>query len=291
MKIGLRAGKYVVAVSGGVDSVVLLDLLSKQKDLELVVAHFDHGIRSDAKKDRLFVQALAKKYNLPFEYAEGNLGPKASEATARQARYEFLESVKQKYKARAIMTAHHQDDVLETVCLNILRGTGRKGLSSLGDTASLKRPLLNYSKMQITDYAKKHHLRWREDPTNQDEKYLRNWLRHNIIAKLSKKQRQQLLETQQTASHVNKELDELLSSLASSEKLDKKLVIQTDHKMSLEIIAHWLRQNELRNFDTKTLERIVVGTKTLRPGKTIPIYGRVCVVVGKTELKLSNAVQ
>jgi tRNA(Ile)-lysidine synthetase-like protein len=131
MKIQLPKGRYVVAVSGGVDSVVLLDALSKLPNLELVVAHLDHGIREDSIEDRRFVASLAASYGLVFEYGEGRLGSGASEATAREARYNFLRGVKMKHDAKAIITAHHQDDLIETAILNMLRGTGRKGLTSL----------------------------------------------------------------------------------------------------------------------------------------------------------------
>src|SRR3990172_5722177 len=132
--VDIKLGTYVVAVSGGVDSVVLLHLLVQkgqraegrgQSKYNFIVAHFDHGIREDSKLDRELVQELAKKYNLPFVYNQGNLGPKASEATARDARYAFLNKVKDSVSAQAIITAHHQDDVLETAIINLLRGTNR----------------------------------------------------------------------------------------------------------------------------------------------------------------------
>ena len=86
MNIALEPGKYVVAVSGGVDSVTLLHLLRSDPKLKLIVAHFDHGIRPESVEDRRFVAELAKQYSLPFVYATGNLGPEASEAAARKAR-------------------------------------------------------------------------------------------------------------------------------------------------------------------------------------------------------------
>src|SRR5688572_27728765 len=131
MKINVAPGKYIVAVSGGVDSMVLLHLLSQHSQSELIVAHFDHGIRPDSAEDRKLVEKTAKKYGLEFVYREGELGPGASEAEAREARYGFLQIIKVKHNAKAIVTAHHQDDMLETAIINMLRGTGRKGLSSL----------------------------------------------------------------------------------------------------------------------------------------------------------------
>ena len=131
--IPLAPGTYIVAVSGGVDSIVLLDLLANQEKAKLIVAHFDHGIRNDSRDDRMFVQDLAVRYELPFVYDVGNLGQGASEAKAREARYTFLRGVRQAAGARSIITAHHEDDVLETAILNIMRGTGRKGFEFVAE--------------------------------------------------------------------------------------------------------------------------------------------------------------
>lgn len=285
----LAVGKYVVAVSGGVDSVVLLDVLTKNPAIEIIAAHFDHGIRPDSKKDRLFVEKLAKAYGVAFEFAEGKLGADASEQQARSARYGFLKAVVAKHHAEAIVTAHHQDDVLETLCINLMRGTGRKGLSSLQDTKDVRRPFLNYDKKQLIDYAKKHGLIWQEDSTNQDEKYLRNWVRSNVIPKLTQKQRQTLIELQDAASHTNKLADELFDSMGiAGEEVSRGLIINVDHKTATEIVAHWLRSNDIRQFDAKQIERIVIAAKTLSPGKKIPVYGNHSIDVTSNKLILNK---
>src|SRR5665213_799396 len=137
MNVDLVPGKYVVAVSGGVDSISLLHILQAQPGVRLIVAHFDHGIREDSVEDRRLVQNVAREYRLPFVYDAGNLGVDTSEAAARQARYRFLRRVQQASGARAIVTAHHQDDLLETAILNLLRGTGRKGLTALSNRSDM----------------------------------------------------------------------------------------------------------------------------------------------------------
>src|SRR6478609_8911137 len=105
--------KYVLAVSGGVDSVVLLDMLAKSEEDELIVAHFEHGIRGQSSQDDArFVEALAAKYDVSCEVGYGALGADASEETARTKRYEFLKKIATKHEAR-LVTAHHQDDVIE----------------------------------------------------------------------------------------------------------------------------------------------------------------------------------
>ena len=166
---------YLLAVSGGVDSVVLLDMMAQGQPDGLVVAHFDHGIRKDSSEDADFVRNLAEKYGLKFETKREELGPLASEALARDRRYLFLRDVAKKNNAQ-IVTAHHLDDLVETVAINLTRGTGWRGLAAL-DADDVLRPLIDIEKSVLIDYAKKHSLDWREDSTNSDETYLRNRLR------------------------------------------------------------------------------------------------------------------
>lgn len=177
-KDGAKQMRFVVAVSGGVDSVVLLDMLVRTGGHELIVAHFDHGIRSDSVADGRFVEGLAKKYNLPFVLTREELGGEASEELARNRRYAFLREVAANHKA-TIVTAHHSDDVVETVAINLIRGTGWRGLAVLG-SKDIIRPLIRYSKDQIIAYALAHRLEWVEDHTNASERYLRNRVRRAV---------------------------------------------------------------------------------------------------------------
>ena len=112
----------LVAVSGGVDSVVLLDMLARSED-RLVVAHVDHGIREESSEDAQFVEGLAHQYQVPFVSTRLELGLEASEDTARRARYAFLEAEAAK-RGAVIVTAHHLDDVVGSVAINLIRGTG-----------------------------------------------------------------------------------------------------------------------------------------------------------------------
>lgn len=110
--IRLEPGHYVVAVSGGVDSMALLDMLARRyphkgSDVRFTIAHFDHGIREDSHQDRQLVHETARQLHLPFVFEEGRLGPEASEAAAREARYNFLRKVQKHAGARGIITAHH----------------------------------------------------------------------------------------------------------------------------------------------------------------------------------------
>ena len=206
-------GKYVLAVSGGLDSVCLLDILARTRTYELIVAHFDHGIRADSSLDGRFVRRLAAARGLDYIQAEGHLGSQAGEAAARRARYAFLQDVVLDSRADALITAHHQGDRLETAIINLIRGTGRRGLTSLRETDSIRRPLLRVDKDDLRQYALRNRLVWREDPTNQDTRYLRNYIRHNVISRLSVCQRKDLLNLIDRQETVNERLDWVLGGL------------------------------------------------------------------------------
>lgn len=292
MKLAIEPGKYVVAVSGGVDSMVLLDVLANQKNLELIVAHYDHGIRPDAAEDRKLVQAAAKAYGLQFEYKEGFLGAEASEERARNFRYEFLREVRDAHNARAIITAHHQDDLIETAFLNMLRGTGRKGLTSLAANQHILRPLLQVPKAQLLDYAARHKIMWREDSTNTDTKYARNYIRLVLMPKLTSYQKRKLVSIVTDLQSTNVEIDQEIAKILQLKReeknqLKKYTIIMMPHAVACESIAAWLRLNEIRDFDRNLIERLVVAIKTYKAGQKADITkGRhLLVTAGTIEIK------
>lgn len=290
MKVIVGPGRYVVAVSGGVDSMVLLDVVRQLPGVALVVAHFEHGIREDSDEDRKLVEAVAKKYGLPFVFERGRLGQEASEAEAREARYAFLRRIKEDQGAKAIITAHHQDDLLETAILNVLRGTGRKGLASLQSTGELVRPLLHVPKEGIIAYAKVHGIVWCEDSTNQRDEYLRNYIRLHVMPRLGTAGRKQLFVYIERAEELNSLIDSLLLRdlrvQPSSRELDRQWFTLLPYAVSCEVMAAWLRANDIRQFDKKTIERLVVAAKVSVPGKESDIFAGHLLKVGKKTLQL-----
>lgn len=272
--------------------MVLLDLLCKTPGLEIVVAHFEHGIRRDSDEDRKLVQQAAKQYGVPFIYEHGKLGPMVSEAAARNSRYAFLNRVKEQYGAKVIITAHHEDDLIETAVLNILRGTGRKGLSSLASTDDIVRPLLSVPKQAIRDYAVANSITWHEDSTNESDAYLRNYIRHHIMPKLGEAGREKLLLHIRSAQAVNPDIDKLLNKdleeHSTDEGLDRKWFIMQPYGVSCELMAAWLRQHALRDFDRRTIERLVVAAKASKPGKVANVNAGYFLKIGKSNLQLSR---
>jgi tRNA(Ile)-lysidine synthase len=275
MEAKIRPGLYVLAVSGGVDSMALLDVLSKQPAVNLTLAHFNHGIRPEADKDEKLVVSAAKRYGLPLEVGYGRLGPKASEATARNARYRFLDSVRQKHGAEAVITAHHRDDLVETAILNLLRGTGSRGLISMIANPLIVRPLLSIPKSQVIEYAKSNKLKWREDRTNQDTTIARNYIRHNVVAGMGPGNKESLLKNIDKVANMEQEKEELLATL--SQKMFRKGVINRHNFINLpsaisdEILLYWLRKSSLGQVDRPVIKKLSSLIKTAKPGKTYPI--------------------
>jgi tRNA(Ile)-lysidine synthase len=174
---------WVVAVSGGLDSVVLLHLLRSAAPVgvRLVAAHFDHAMRPESAGDALWVRGLTQAWGV--EAREGRArAPITSEAEARDARYAYLESVRVASGARLVLTAHHADDQAETVLFRALRGTGQAGLTGMASLrGAIFRPLLSMWRSELEAYAQSQALSWREDATNASLGYARNALRRSVL--------------------------------------------------------------------------------------------------------------
>lgn len=296
--IKLPPGHYVVAVSGGVDSVVLLDILAKQgkglrvkgeaetkkttpstlnpKPLSFTVAHFDHGIREDSYEDRVLVRDLSHSLGFPFVYEEGQLGAETSEAIAREARYDFLRKVQNLSDAQGIITAHHLDDAAETAVLNLMRGTGRKGMTSLGSREGIHRPLLHVPKDKLKAYAEANGLKWREDSTNKDQSYKRNYVRHSVLAKAKKNSPAEynrllmILRRQRELNHaIDTQLATLLHVQPARDKLRRRDIIQLPYQVACELVAEWLRDNGKRQLSRWLVERLTIAIRTAQPNTSL----------------------
>lgn len=257
-------GSYVVAVSGGVDSVVLLDMLVQQASLsgadvyELVVAHFDHGIREDSYQDASFVANLAKKYGLTFETKREELGVGTSEELARTRRYRFLRAVAKQREAN-LVTAHHSDDSIETMAINLVRGTGWRGLAVLD--SDIIRPLLPITKQTILTYATKHKLAWHEDSTNASDDYLRNRIRHKTNA-LSDGNKQRLLGLRSRQIVLKAQIDNEVSRLVDDgPQYSRYFFSQLDQAVAIECLRYATQARLTR----PQLAQTQLAIKTARP--------------------------
>lgn len=180
--------KVLLAVSGGIDSVVMLNLFSTT-DIKFAVAHYNYKLRGiESDDDEMFVRQLAHQYNVDVfvdscntkDYSESN-GLSIQEA-ARELRYNWFNKVSIEHKYSLIAIAHNNDDKTETFFINLFRGAGVKGLKSIPvKRENIIRPLMFANRNQIEEYANKHKLEFREDSSNKSDDYLRNRIRHHLI--------------------------------------------------------------------------------------------------------------
>ncbi len=265
---------YLVAVSGGIDSVVLLDMLANEKNHRIVVAHFDHGIRDDSAADARFVGELAKKYHVPFVTMREELGAGASEELARTRRYAFLKEQAEKFNA-VIVTAHHQDDVLETIAINSTRGTGWRGVSVF-DSKTIIRPLLFLTKEKIRDYGLAKRLEWVEDSTNEKTTYLRNRLRRKITARLLPAQRKTLIRIWENQKILKREIDKQVERYIHKDgEYSRYFFTQIDEQVARELLRAIIVRRTGASPTRPQLARAVLAIKTIQAGKTFELGGGV----------------
>ncbi|MDR0957396.1 MAG: tRNA lysidine(34) synthetase TilS [Candidatus Nomurabacteria bacterium] len=258
--------KYILAVSGGVDSVVMLDKVARGELLteaifpdDFIVAHFDHGIRGEeSHKDAEFVRDLAAEYGVEFVLGEGNLAKSCNEELAREKRYEFLSNIVPPAK---IVTAHHQDDLLETVVINLIRGTGWRGLAPM--SGNVLRPLLNMTKSEIVSYAIEHDLNWIEDATNFSPNYFRNRVR-DFLVKITPRQKTQLLELCQKQRVLRAEIEaEIKKKTPQNPELSRYFFTMLLENVAIEI----LREVTEHDLTTPQLDQLLLFIKTARQNK------------------------
>jgi tRNA(Ile)-lysidine synthase len=180
-------GLALLAVSGGPDSVAMLDLLhhvGPSRALSLLVVHVDHGIHPESGRIGASVASLAQgRYGLETITMSLGLGPAVSETQAREGRYAALRQVQEERAARWIVTAHHADDQAETVLLRLLRGSGPAGLAGMAaiGAGGLVRPLLPFTHLELVEHATALGLSFFDDPANADHRHTRSWLRHAVL--------------------------------------------------------------------------------------------------------------
>ena len=184
----LKQARLLVAVSGGIDSVVLARLCHAA-GLDMALAHCNFHLRGEeSNEDEKFVRKLSEELGTEIYVAHFETGDYAREKgtsiqiAARELRYNWFDRLLNEGKGAYLLTAHHADDSLETFLINLSRGTGIEGLSGIPPVnGKIVRPLLPFSREQLFGYLQENHWSWQEDSSNTDTKYLRNKIRHNIV--------------------------------------------------------------------------------------------------------------
>lgn len=280
--------KYLLAVSGGVDSMVLLDVVAtdyhgfREKYLsgaqfpaDFIVAHYDHGIRGKASaEDAEFVRQQCRNYGVTVRCGHGKLTAATGEAVARQCRYDFFrlvaEAIARDDEPVYLVTAHHQDDLLETIALNVVRGTGWRGLAPMNQPRVI-RPLLDIAKAELVSYAIEHGLAWREDQTNDSPRYLRNRLRA-LLASRSPDDKAELIRLYERQKHlrwqIEQELEHYCARRSTRDKQGQRILRRYDLIMLPSRVAIELLRYVTDGYLTSPqLRHLLLFAKVGRPGK------------------------
>ena len=236
----LKGKKLLIACSGGLDSVVLTHLM-KEAGFEIALAHCNFSLRGkESDGDEMFVIGLAKQMNISVfaetfdthKFAEKH--KVSTQMAARTLRYNWFDEILSDFKFDFLLTAHHLDDDLETFFINLSRGTGLNGLTGIPkENNKVIRPILDFSREEILNYAEKNKLKWREDSTNQKSDYLRNKLRLEVLPKYKEtnetvlKNFQKTQKNLQASRHLVEDYMSLIYKLVVSEAKDSyKINIQ-----------------------------------------------------------------
>lgn len=192
--------------------MVLLERFFRAEPENIVVAHFNHGTRTSADLDEQFVFSRCKELKVPFETMKIMLGEGVSEELARQKRYDFLYHVANKYGGE-IYTAHHLDDLIESIAINLIRGTGWRGLTPFSDNR-IHRPFIEmgFYKADILRFAAENKVLFREDPTNATDDYLRNRVRSKLLI-MPRMEKKRLIDFYKRQAIIRHEIEELCESL------------------------------------------------------------------------------
>ena len=285
-----RGDRVLVAVSGGPDSVALLQVLYELRQefgLQLEVAHLQHGIRGEeARGDARFVGEFAESLKLPVHLREINLLEMKSaakgnlEAMAREARYDFFAAVARERGIEKIATAHTQDDQAETVLMWFLRGSGMKGLGGMAPIHPLNipaadsskpivvvRPFLEFSKAEILEFLREKGVAYRVDRSNQDLSLLRNWIRLELIPQLKERIDPNLVLRMSQQAEIFRDEEFLLEELSRAELerirsangINRDLFLQRPKSLQRRLLRLWIKEvrGHLRSIDFDHVEAIL----------------------------------
>jgi len=310
---------FIVAVSGGADSVSLLlalDDLRKRKKLKLrfVIAHYNHDLRGkESESDAEFVKNLAEKLDYEFTIGKGKIDKKGNlEQNARLARYKFLLAAAENFHAHGILTAHTINDQAETFLLNLIRGSGVSGLSamravnpnfnlqdknhSFESSIKLVRPLLNWANREDNEkYCHENKIEFCRDAMNEDLNFKRVRVR-KILLPLLKEFNPKIIETLATTSrllqtdHDVSELTEFHKPERNKDSLSLKNLINLSKQTLYEVLRDWLKANlgNLRQIEQKHIEATERLIKSRKSGRIVELPNNISVVKANGKIHLEE---
>ena len=238
--------KIVLGVSGGPDSIAMLDILNQLKDemnFEIYVVHVNHNIRGkDADEDEEYVKKYCEKYNIKFFAKKIDVPTIAktekigTEEAGRKVRYEYFEEILKETKSNKIAIAHNKNDKVETIIMHLLRGSGISGLKGIEPIRGNKfiKPLIECDRQEIEKYCRENNLQPRIDKTNFENEYTRNKIRNIVIPYIKKEFNPNIIETITRLAEVVSSEDDFIENIAN-ENYKKLLIIEEKNRIELKL--------------------------------------------------------
>lgn len=297
--------KVVLAVSGGIDSMVMLDMIYRFFDYsphDIIIAHFDHGTRPSSADDADFVQRKAEEYGVQLRTERAELGTGVAEEVARKARYEFFARVQAEADGATLFTAHHLCDLVESVAINCVRGTGWRGLAVLGRKGARRpfldresapaalRELIPLDKTAIRRYAANYDISFREDPSNSSDEYLRNRIRHemNNSPRFGRAEMLEIYELWRKQWRLRTEIESLLTEIMAEnpeKQWPREWWRKLDEKCGLELLKAVVERGGI-GATRPQLERFRQAILDYAPGKYFNLGEDKLVKIGKTGFEI-----
>ncbi len=315
-KLLKNASTIIAAISGGVDSMVLLDLLFehvKNSKVQIITVHLNHQLRgSAADEDEATVRQFCAKKNCPFISKKVNIREYANnrklslEMAGREVRYTLFSEIAKDYPKALIATAHTADDQLETVLFRILKGTGLNGLQGIQiKRENIIRPLLFASKAEIYQYAKEHSVPYHEDYTNQDTSIPRNYIRQTLIPAIKSKINPALEKSIFQLSSIASDASRFLTD-AGMKAYKRCLIYQTTTEIALdisrlkryftsvkfEVIRECINQlnPQFASLDFIMMENILKLVETSQTGSQLPLTDNFGLFIDRNTLIFTNRI-
>lgn len=277
----------VAATSGGPDSMVLLTLLStvkKEKNIKLICAHVNHKLRKESDEEAQMVKDYCNKNNIIFEYMTIEKYKGNTENYAREKRYEFFEKLIKKYSSSYLLTAHHGDDLTETIMMRLIRGSSLKGYAGFSEITEKKeykifRPLITKTKEELLKYANDNHIPYALDKTNDSDVFTRNRIRKYILPKLKEENKNVHLKflefsktLEETSDYFQNLLNKIIPNIYKDNKLNINLFLKEDSLIQKKIINYILEKtykNEIKLINKNHVNNILSTIKNLKPNQKL----------------------
>ena len=277
----------VLAISGGPDSMVMFDLfikIRKELELTLVCAHVNHSLREESKEEYEFVKDYCNRNNVIFEGTTFDNYTSNIEGEAHDRRYQFFEELIKKYNASYLVTAHHGDDLVETILMKITRGSSLDGYTGFNKLSTreyytLIRPLIYYTKDEILKYANDNNIEYRLDKTNESDNYTRNRYRNHVLPVLKNENKDIHLkylkfseELSKASLFINNYVSKVYENTVENNIINLDILLEEQDYIVEKVIYEYLKNNYLDNYkliESKHIDSIISVIKSNKPNLSV----------------------